>query len=258
MSDPGYGMEATLLQRRGFLRLAGAAATVLVWRAPADEVDPTEPGTTEPTPTKFPTPEGAIDRLPGDGNLLAWTVDDGFNTTCIRRYIEFAATSGTRLTFFVIGRCRSWRDVAPELAPFVASGQIQLGNHSFSHTPLTRLKDAKIISDLQRNHDLILNTYGVDCRPFYRPPGGSRSPRTDSAAASIGYTVPVMWHGVLEPASGLTKQKVIQSATKSFNAQAIVLGHLNQLTATKVFPELEAIITSRGLQTVTLNDVFSV
>ena len=265
---------AALWARRDFIRLAGAAAAtaVLVGRAPSDDTTPTETtiysldddvattSTLPPGPNldKFPTPQGAINELPGADNLLAWTVDDGFSEACTRRYIEFAATSGTRLTFCVIGRCRTWRTLAAELLPLVASGQIQLANHTFSHTPLKRQSNEKIISDLQRNHDFLFDTYGVDSRPFYRPPGGSRSARTDRIAASIGYTVPVMWKGVLEAVDGETPKAIVKNAKKYFKPQAIVLGHLNQLQVTKVFPDLQAIISGRGLLTVTLNDVFLV
>jgi hypothetical protein len=35
-----------------------------------------------------------------------------------------------------------------------------------------------------------------------------------------------------------------------------VIGHANFLPVTRVFPQLEQLITDRGLTTVTLNDIF--
>ena len=41
---------------------------------------------------------GVLNKLPGDGNLLALTVDDGVNTDVVRLYTEFAKDTGVRLT----------------------------------------------------------------------------------------------------------------------------------------------------------------
>ena len=48
--------------------------------------------------------------LPGHGDLLALTVDDGVNGDVVRQYTQFAKDTGIRLTFFVNGTYRSWTD----------------------------------------------------------------------------------------------------------------------------------------------------
>jgi hypothetical protein len=45
-------------------------------------------------------------------------------------------------------------------------------------------------------------------------------------------------------------------ANRYFTAQSIVIGHLNHLPVTRVYPRLVEIIRARQLRTVTLNDVF--
>ncbi|QWT23011.1 polysaccharide deacetylase family protein [Subtercola sp. PAMC28395] len=223
--------------------------------------------TPTPTPTPVPSqsapalakvaiPEGVMTDLPGEGKLLAWTVDDGSNSEVIRKYVEFAKKTGTRLTFFVNGTYPGWTENAELLRPLVKTGQIQLGNHTWDHADLTSLSDDGVIDELQKNHDFLMNTFGVDARPFYRPPFGYRNHHTDHLAAKIGYTTPVMWYGSLSDSGLITDQQVVDFATQWFLPQHIVIGHLNFLPVTEVFPQLENLITSRGLQTVTLNDVF--
>jgi peptidoglycan/xylan/chitin deacetylase (PgdA/CDA1 family) len=209
-----------------------------------------------PPVVKVPLPGGAITELPGEGNLLAWTVDDGSSAEVIRLYTEFAARTGARLTFFLNGAYDGWTENADLLRPLVQSGQIQLGNHTFDHVDLTSLSDAGVIEQLQQNHDFILTTYGVDARPYYRPPYGFRDDRTDALAASIGYTCPVLWYGSLSDSGLITEQQVVDFATQWFLPQHIVIGHLNYLPVTNVFPQLETLIAERGLRTVTLDDVF--
>jgi len=47
-------------------------------------------------------------------------------------------------------------------------------------------------------------------------------------------------------------------AGRWLNAETIILGHANAPTVTGLFPQLLDILGSRGLETVTLNDVFRV
>ncbi|GAA2224697.1 hypothetical protein GCM10009851_05230 [Herbiconiux moechotypicola] len=202
-------------------------------------------------------PGGSITELPGEGNLLAWTVDDGSNGEVIRLYTEFAAATGTRLTYFLNGAYGGWADNAELLRPLVQSGQIQLGNHTFDHADLTSLSDSGVIDQLQRNHDFIEATYGVDARPYFRPPYGYHDDRVDALAASIGYTCPVLWYGSLSDSGLITPEQVVGFAERWFLPQHIVIGHLNFLPVTEVFGRLGEIVAERGLQTVTLDDVFA-
>ncbi len=86
------------------------AATPSATAAPEPEpavVEPVEPAPpppqAAPSLAKVPAPSGTITALPGDGSLLAWTVDDGTSTEVIAAYAAFAAASGIRLTMFVTG-----------------------------------------------------------------------------------------------------------------------------------------------------------
>ncbi|MBG6108415.1 polysaccharide deacetylase family protein [Frigoribacterium sp. CG_9.8] len=222
---------------------------------PIPTVDPVPlPGS--PQLVKVALPAGVISKLPGRGALLAWTVDDGINAEVIPRYIEFAAATGTRITFFLNGTHSGWTTYAALLRPLVASGQVQLGNHTWDHANLTKLGDGQVVMELQRNHDFISNTYGVDARPYYRPPYGFHNARVDRLAASIGYTTPVMWFGSLSDSALRVPGKVVTFADQWFLPGHIVIGHANFLPVTTVFPQLSEIIHGRGLQTVTLNDVF--
>lgn len=213
----------------------------------------------QPVPgiAKVPAPYGTIDSLPGDGSLLAWTIDDGTSAEVIRAYAEFAAATGIRLTMFPNGTYSGWDENVDTLAPLIASGQVQLGNHTWSHADLTSLDDAGVFEELERNHDYLADTFGVDARPFYRPPFGYHDERVDAIAADLGYTVPTLWYGSLSDSGEVPAELIVQLAHEWFLPQHLVIGHLNFLPVTTVFDELRAIIDERGLTTVTLNDVFS-
>jgi len=199
---------------------------------------------------------GALNRLPGDGDMLALTLDDGVNSEVVRSYTQLAKDTGIRLTYFVNGIHDSWQENAPLLRPLVDCGQIQLGNHTWSHADLTTLGKSQIADELQRNHRFLRNTYGVDATPYFRPPYGNSNPTVDGVAADLGYQVKTLWSASLADSSVLTEDYIAEMADQHFIQQNIVIGHLNHLPVTHVYPRMLSIIRSRDLRTVTLNDVF--
>jgi peptidoglycan/xylan/chitin deacetylase (PgdA/CDA1 family) len=212
----------------------------------------------QPTPPtgRIPAPIGVLTRLPEDGNQLALTIDDGASTQVVAAFADFCRDSGTRLTFFVNGAKSSWTANAPALRPMVDAGQIQLGNHTWSHADITRIGPAAVADQVRRNADFLRNTYGVDGTPYFRPPYGRHTADTDAIAADQGYTTIAMWSGTIGDSTPISDAGMIAAAKASFQPQQIVVGHANLSTITRCFSQLLNIIGSRGLQTVTLNDVF--
>ncbi len=271
------GRAATELNRRRFLGGLAAATVAAVGAArlvvdpqprtfaqtpPPDVVTsgPTAPAALlQPPPpsARIPLPGGgALTKIPGDGDLLALTVDDGVNSEVVRAYTQFAKDTGIRLTFFVNGVYDSWTENLETLRPLVDSGQIQLGNHTWSHPDLTTLPKGQIAEQLKRNDDFLKKTYGIGAKPYWRPPYAKRNASVDAVAADFGYTVPVLWSGSLSDSTLITEDYILQMADQYFTPQSIVIGHLNHLPVTHVYPQLVDIIRSRNLRSVTLNDVF--
>jgi peptidoglycan-N-acetylglucosamine deacetylase len=138
----------------------------------------------------------------------------------------------------------------------VDSGQIQMGNHTWSHPYLNRIGRSAVADQLSRNADFLKNTYGTDGTPYWRPPYGVHNADIDRVAADLGYTTITLWSGDIGNAVP-NESRLIAAASKSFQPQQIVIGHAKLPTVTHCFPQLLDLIHSRNLQTVTLNDVFA-
>jgi peptidoglycan/xylan/chitin deacetylase (PgdA/CDA1 family) len=265
------------LNRRHFLGALAAATVAAVGAArlvvdpqprtfaetPVGDVatsGPTAPAALLPPPplsARIPLPGGgALTTIPGEGDLLALTVDDGVNSEVVRAYTQFAKDTGVRLTYFVNGVYKSWTENLAMLRPLVDSGQIQLGNHTWSHPDLTGLSKDEVAEQITRNDEFLKNTYGIGAKPYWRPPYAKRNDDVDAVAADLGYTVPTLWSGSLSDSTLITEDYIVQMADQYFTPQAIVIGHLNHLPVTHVYPQLVEIIRDRNLRTVTLNDVF--
>jgi peptidoglycan/xylan/chitin deacetylase (PgdA/CDA1 family) len=259
------------MDRRGFLLLlaagvAGAAvghgATDLVEpgpapaaRTPAPAAAVTPAGMQVPGPV--PPPLGAVTGLPGEGTSLALTIDDGTNSEVVAAFTALAVDTGIRLTFFPNGCYRSWQDNAAALRPLVESGQVALGNHTWSHPDLTTLRDAEVAEEIRLNQEFLRQTFGVVDSPFLRPPFGAHDERTDRISAELGHPTIAMWNGTLDDSRVLGTEELLAAARQWFTAQTIVVGHANQPTVTRVYGELLDLIAERGLRTVTLADIWA-
>jgi peptidoglycan/xylan/chitin deacetylase (PgdA/CDA1 family) len=212
--------------------------------------------TTPPLPATVPAPTGVITALPGQGNLLALTIDDGTSSEVVAAYTQFCADSGVRLTFFVNGVYRSWTDNAPALRPLVDSGQVLLANHTWSHPDVTTISSSALTDQITRNDAFLRSTYGAAPEPFFRPPYGHHNARTDRVAADLGHPTITLWEGSLSDSSVITEDFLLGQARLWFKPQHIVIGHANHPAVTHTYPQLLDIIHERALRTVTLADVF--
>jgi peptidoglycan-N-acetylglucosamine deacetylase len=279
------------MNRRGFLAvatgalggsvLAGCARQVpldISGDSPGSDI-PTPPTTGRPSSTRpsastpslseppvsvspLPTTKGAIPvgkaitEIPVPGPYMAWTIDDGTDPDVVAAYAQMAEQTGNRLTFFVNGNQPSWTIHAQRLRPLVASGQIEIGNHTWSHPDMRSLSTQGIQDQLQRNEDFIQNTYGVSGKPFYRPPFGYLNAHVRSAASAIGYTAPTLWYGSLSDSSVLTSDQIVQFGVQWFGAGRVVIAHSNHPGVIGAMQSLVDLVAQRGLRTVTLRDVF--
>jgi peptidoglycan/xylan/chitin deacetylase (PgdA/CDA1 family) len=210
-----------------------------------------------PRAARIPLPGGGVlSSLPDDGDLLALTVDDGVSSDVVRLYTEFARDTGVRLTYFVNGVYRSWTENQALLRPLVDSGQIQLGNHTWSHPDLTKLPLTAVAEELRHTHDFLWKAYGTDARPYFRPPYGAHDANVDKISGELGYTADTLWSGSLEDHVVIPADEIVKMADKYFTPGAIVIGHLNHKPVTHVYGRLVDLIRERRLRTVTLRDAY--
>jgi peptidoglycan/xylan/chitin deacetylase (PgdA/CDA1 family) len=209
-------------------------------------------------PAPLAPPTGEVSGLPGEGNDLALTIDDGTDSDVVAAFAALAVDAGVRLTFFPNGCYRSWEENADVLRPLAESGQVAFGNHTWSHPDLTTLGDAEVVEEISRNRDFLRTTLGVTETPFFRPPFGAHDERTDRIAADQGHPTIAMWNGTLDDSRVLSAPELMAAAQQWFTAQSIVIGHANQPTVTTVYGELLDLLRERGLRTVTLADVWAV
>jgi peptidoglycan/xylan/chitin deacetylase (PgdA/CDA1 family) len=227
---------------------------------------PSPSPTASPTPTAVPTTEApllaeVVSELPEPARLagaVALTIDDGFNAETVAAYVEFATATGTHLTFNPNGMYRPiWDRHADALRPLVEAGQVQIGNHTFSHRDVRRLSDSALEEELQRNEDWVAETFATTTRPWFRPPFGFRDERTDELVAGLGWTKVLLWNGSFGDSALLTRSVLMEQARKWLHPGTIMLGHANHPTVTHLYPQLLELLAARRLTPLTLTEAFT-
>lgn len=203
-----------------------------------------------------PVPHGTLTMLPGTGNEMALTVDDGADPAVVGAYAELCALTGLRVTFFCNGINSGWTEHAATLRPLVESRQVWLANHTWSHADLTTLSSAGVTEEIRRNETFLRDTYGVTGRPFIRPPFGYTNAALARQLADLGYPALTLWYGSLGDAVVHTPAEIATLAEQWFLPQRIVIGHANFPPVTRVFGRLVELIQQRELVPVHLGDVY--
>jgi peptidoglycan/xylan/chitin deacetylase (PgdA/CDA1 family) len=202
-------------------------------------------------------PEGQIRKLPVSNiKRFAWTVDDGSSPEGIKDYLDFMQEHDLRMTFFITSEYSGWISNRSQVQELVDSGQLQLANHSHLHPGFRASSNARITEELTRCGKFIEDTYGVQAKPFFRPPYGQIDARVTAIASENGYTSPIMWSGSLGDNARQRRQSIVQMGDKYIQDGIILLDHFNSRTPKAVFDELLKRVVDRKLKTVTLDDVF--
>ncbi|MFM5904404.1 MAG: polysaccharide deacetylase family protein [Microbacteriaceae bacterium] len=203
-------------------------------------------------------PRGCIDHLPKSENRrMAWTVDDGASTHALRGYIDMLELHPEiRMTMFVLGGASSWKKLARPISELAATGQLQLANHTMHHHDMTKLSRAHIKQELVLTSRFIEDHFGVDAGPYWRPPYGYIDNHLIRVAHDLGYTKPVLWFGSTASNAGVSSATVWSNCKKWMTNGRIVIDHANSDSTVANFGKIRGLLASRGLDTVTLNDVF--
>jgi peptidoglycan-N-acetylglucosamine deacetylase len=244
---------ASLLASCHSARMTVASGAAAMVASPAPPPSPPLP----PIPPPRSGPAQILSHGPATDRHIVLTVDDGTSTEVVAGYVAFAQRTGVHLTFSPNGTYnREWAPHAPVLQPLIATGQIQIINHTFTHRDLRTLTAAGIRDELQRNDDWVIHTFGITTRPYYRPPYGRHSPAIDDVAAGLGYNRTVMWNGSFSDSTVITPAFLLTEAQKYLQPGVINLGHANHPAVLSVFDKLMDLIHSRDLHPVTLDEMF--
>ena len=121
--------------------------------------------------------------------MVALTFDDGPNPSTTRRILQTLSAYGGRATFFLLGeRAEQFQSVIQEL---LAAG-CELGNHTWSHTNLTKVSPGKVNTAVTRVNEYIEEQFDYRLR-LLRPPFGELDDEVRYLARTLDMAI-VRWN----------------------------------------------------------------
>ncbi|MEI2821296.1 MAG: polysaccharide deacetylase family protein [Marmoricola sp.] len=178
---------------------------------------------------------------------VALTFDDGPGVAT-RQILRTLKKYDAKATFFVLGK---QAEAHPGFVRREVREGHQVGNHSWSHTELTKVSAATARSEFDRTDALLKRLIG-DAPRFVRPPYGS----TNATVAQAAKRPMIMWNvdtidwKTHNPASTLAEVK------RSTKRGSIVLMHDVQPSTAQALPKVIEVLRKRGFHFVTLDELF--
>ena len=153
---------------------------------------------------------------------VALTFDDGPSPKTTPRVLAELAQSGTRATFFVVGR----KALAhPELVREIVTAGHEVGLHGFEHDRLFSLRSsARVADDIRRTQDVI-EAAGAPRPLLFRPPIGFVSHFTVLGAQRAGVTLVGCSARALDGFQSASPDKVAAQLTRALGPGALLALH---------------------------------
>jgi len=165
-----------------------------------------------------------LERLPTRKREVVLTFDGGDNAVGLASILRTLRRRDVAATFFVSGRLARRYPVLMR----AIGREYEVGNHTWSHPPLTRLSSAAVAAEIRRGERAIRSATGRDPRPLFRFPYGDRNARTIAIANRLGY-VSVRWSVDTWGWMGVGRQSVagvVRRVAAGLEPGAIVLLHV--------------------------------
>jgi peptidoglycan/xylan/chitin deacetylase (PgdA/CDA1 family) len=163
--------------------------------------------------------------------VVALTFDDGPCHPYTEQLLDVLDREEVRATFFQVGN-NVRRE--PNLAAEVASRHA-VGNHTFTHHPLTWSRPRTIREELQRGQDAIHDATG-ELPTLFRVPHGWYGPQTVSTATELGFRC-VGWSVMAWDWNRPSREKIERRILRGISPGGVTLLHDGQ--DTDAFPKAD-------------------
>ncbi|MDB6134805.1 MAG: pdaA [Verrucomicrobiales bacterium] len=185
---------------------------------------------------------------------IALTFDAGGTDSGLAELLESLQAFRVTCTFFITG---TWASGHPRHVREIAARGHEIGNHTWSHSDLTRLDGPEIQSEISRTDLLLTALTGRTPRPLLRAPYGARNSRVLNIASDLGYTS-VYWtldslDSIDPPKSPPFLFNQVTSATDADLDGSIVLMHVGEPSTAAALPGILRNLQSRGFRIVKIS-----
>lgn len=200
------------------------------------------------------SPNGEVRRGPATGRKrVALTFDDGPNPLYTPMILDVLKRYNAHATFFVVGKmAMQYRELTLEM---LADGH-ELGNHTYTHPNLTKLKQPEIIAEALRTRAALKDITGRQTYLF-RPPGGNIDEFVTKQFRALDYNI-IYWSiNAGEFRKNPPPQQAAQILSRVEDGSILLL-HNGPVDGTiNILPTLLSELNNRGYTFVTVTEMMS-
>jgi peptidoglycan/xylan/chitin deacetylase (PgdA/CDA1 family) len=160
---------------------------------------------------------------------------------------------GIKATFFVVGQCAAeYPDIMKRI---VAEGH-EIANHSWSHPQLSKMGEGSVTDQLQRTHDVIVQTTGVTPKIMRPPYGAFTANQRNWAFHKWGYKT-ILWD--VDPLDWKVRnaEHVKSVILKEAVNGSIILSHDIHKTTVDAMPGTLDGLAAKGFKFVTVSELIA-
>jgi len=191
---------------------------------------------------------------------VALTFDDGPDGYYTPQILSILEKAHVQATFFLVGQRVAAH--AAVVRRMVADGDA-VGNHTWDHPALTRLRPGLVASELGRAETAIASVTGFQT-DLFRPPYGDLSPTVDRELAGNGYHI-IFWGVDSLDWKGLSRAQILRNVLPAVRPGSIILQHCasggpteNLSGTVAALPVIISTLRARGYRFVTIPQMFGI
>ncbi len=204
-----------------------------------------------PEETEAPPEETAEPRIRTDLDatkpMVALTFDDGPYDVVTNRLVKMLDKYNGRATFFAVG---NRVDMYADTLKNAYDHGNQIGTHTYSHCDLSKLKKSGIEKEMNKSSRKIKKITGTE-PSMLRPPYGNIN---DKMRKTVKMPM-IYWSVDTEDWKSRNKKKIIKECRNIEDGDIVLMHDLYTTTADAV-AKLAPILTKKGFQLVTLEELY--
>ena len=187
-------------------------------------------------------------------NSVALTFDDGIGSMMTPKVLAVLKKHQVKATFFIIGEKVS---ANPALLKEIVKQGHSIGNHSFSHKWSFPMQSAIKIQNEIKNCSEALESVTGEKIKLFRPPFGVTNPMIAKAVKNIGLTS-VGWSIRSYDTMGHDISKVTKRVSDQLEPGKVILLHDNRPKADLLLDQIILRIKNKGLNIITIDELFKI
>lgn len=185
---------------------------------------------------------------------VALTFDIGYVPINTAR-MKMLADRGIQATFFVVGDSMSRH---PDVINDILHYGHELGNHSWSHNNMQKMKEAEIVTELQKTEATVRAANPkATTKPFFRAPFGAINDTIVHAAQREGYYVVGWTIDSSDWTDGATPNRVYNRVTQNVCPGAIIVMHDVNPANYEALPRIIDYLVDQGYTFAPLSKILS-